>query len=156
MTRTQTNRSRLSSRLAFGAAALVLAAAAGGAAVAAEPWDRKPAFLDKTAPVAQASGRGGGVSDLAAQARRQGRIKVIVGLDVAMSDEDITPMAAAREKASLKAVQDAVIANVFNRRTRTASGPASGEDPNVRRYETIPYLSMVVTPFELESNLEAL
>lgn len=150
MTRTQTNRSRMSARLAFGAAALVLAAAAGGAAVAAEPWDRKPAFLDKAAPVAQASGRGGGVSDLAAQARRQGRIKVIVGLDVAMSDEEITPTAAARERASLKAVQDAVIANVFSRRTRTASGPASGEDPDVRRYETIPYLSMVVTPFELE------
>lgn len=150
MTNTQPVRSRAAARLAFGAAVLVLAAAAGGAAVAAEPWDRTPAFFDKSAPVAQASGRGGAVSDLTSQARRQGRIKVIVGLDVAMSDDKITPMAAAREKASLKAVQDAVIANVFNRRTRTASGPAAGDEPDVRRYETIPYLSMVVTPSELD------
>jgi subtilisin family serine protease len=150
MTKTQTIRSRTSARLTFGAAALALAVATGGAAVAAEPWDRAPAFLDKSAPVAQASGRGGGVSDLAAQARRQGRIKVLVGLDVAMSEEAITPTAAAREKASLKAVQDAVVANVFNRRTRTAAGASSGEDARVRRFEAIPYLSMVVTPSELE------
>ncbi|MFM9857661.1 S8 family serine peptidase [Pseudoxanthobacter sp. M-2] len=150
MTKAQPIRSRTAARLTFGAAAFALVVATGGAAVAAEPWDRTPAFFDKTAPVAQSSGRGGAVSDLTAQARRQGRIKVIVGLDVAMSDDEITPMAAAREKASLKSVQDAVIANVFNRRTRTASGPASGEEPDVRRYETIPYLAMTVTPSELE------
>jgi subtilisin family serine protease len=150
MTKTDPIRRGAAARLTLGAAVFLLAAAGGGA-MAAEPWDRAPAFLDKTAPVAQASGRGGAVSELTAQARRQGRIKVIVGLDVAMSEGDITPMAAAREKASLKAVQDAVVANVFNRRTRTASGAAAGdEDPSVRRYEAIPYLSMVVTPSQLD------
>ena len=151
MTKTDPIRRAAAVRLTLGAAAFLLAAAAGGAAMAAEPWDRAPAFLDKTAPVAQASGRGGAVSDLTAQARRQGRIRVIVGLDVAMSEDEITPMAAARETASLKAVQDAVVANAFNRRTATASGTAAaGDDERVRRYETIPYLSMVVTPTELD------
>lgn len=150
MTKTWSNSGRAAGSLMLGVAVLLLAAAAGGVATAAEPWDRTPAFLDKTAPVAQASGRGGAVSELAAEARRQGRIKVIVGLDVAMSDDEITPTAAAREKASLKSVQDAVIANVFNRRTRTAAGASASDDARVRRYETIPYLSMVVTPSELE------
>lgn len=150
MTKSQTIRSPLPLRLAFGAAALAIVATAGGAAVAAEPWDRQPAFLDKSAPVAMSSGRGSGASGLVAAARREGRIKVIVGLDVAMSEDEITPMAAAREKANLKSVQDAVVANVFNRRTATASGTAAGEDGRVRRYETIPYLSLVVTPSELE------
>lgn len=136
-------------RLAFGAAALFFASMA--AAGAAEPWDRTPAFLDKAAPVAQAAGRGGAVSDLAAQARKRGKIRVIVGVDVDMSsDEAITPMAAAREQATLKSVQDAVVANAFNRRTRTASGAASGDEDKVRRFETIPYLSLVVTPTELD------
>ncbi len=150
MTKSQTIRSPLPLRLAFGAAALAIVATAGGAAVAAEPWDRQPAFLDKSAPVAMSSGRGSGASGLVAAARREGRIKVIAGLDVAMSEDEITPMAAAREKANLKSVQDAVVANVFNRRTATASGTAAGEDGRVRRYETIPYLSLVVTPSELE------
>jgi subtilisin family serine protease len=150
MTKTDPIRRGATARLTLGAAVFLLAAAAGGAAMAAEPWDRAPAFLDKSAPVAQASGRGGAVSDLTAQARRQGRIKVVVGLDVEMSDDAITPMAAAREKASLKSVQDAVVANAFNRRTATASGASAGEDDRVRRFETIPYVSMVVTPSELE------
>ena len=150
MTKTWTNSSRTAGRFSLGAAVLLLTAAAGGTAIAAEPWDRTPVFVDKAAPVAQASGRGGAVSDLAAQARRQGRIKVIVGLDVAMSEDEITPMAAAQEQASLKSVQDAVIANVFNRRSAMASGASAEDDARVRRYETIPYLSMVVTPAELE------
>jgi subtilisin len=150
MIKTDANRGRIAGRLALGAAAFLLVATAAGTVLAAEPWDRTPAFLDKTAPVAQASGRGGDVSGLAAQARRQGRIKVLVGVDVQMSDDAITPMAAAREQASLRSVQDAVIANAFNRRTATASGASAGEEGNVRRYETIPYLSMVVTPAELE------
>ncbi len=128
------------------AAALIAATAASSA----EPWDRAPAFLDKRAPVAQASG-GSAASGLAAQARQKGRIKVIVGLDVDMpSDDAVAPMAAGREQARLRQVQDAVIAGVFGRtRTPAASGGGSAADDRVRRYETIPYVSMVVTPAEL-------
>ena len=130
---------------------LAVALAAATAATAAEPWDRAPVFLDKRAPVAQASG-GGAAADLAAQARRHGRIKVIAGLAVDMpADDAAAPMAAAREQATLRQVQDGVLATVFGRtRTPAASGGGGGtDDDGVRRYETIPFLSMVVTAAEL-------
>ncbi len=129
---------------------LAVALAAATAATAAEPWDRAPVFLDKRAPVAQASG-GGATADLAAQARRHGRIKVIAGLAVDMpSDDAAAPMAAAREQATLRQVQDGVLTTVFGRtRTAAAGGGDPAGDDGVRRYETIPFLSMVVTAAEL-------
>jgi subtilisin family serine protease len=136
---------------AFRATVAMVALAAGCAvAIAAEPWDRQPAFLDKSATVAQSAASGGGAAAaLETQARKVGRIRVIVGLAVEMTaDDDKAPMAAAAEQQSLKSVQDAVIAATYGRRTATASA-AGGDDARVRRFETIPYLSMVVTPSEL-------
>jgi subtilisin family serine protease len=140
------NRRAAAIRTAVGALAL---AAATVTAIAAEPWDRKPAFLDKRAPAAQSSAGGGAAAALETQARKEGRIRVIVGLAVAMTaDEEKAPMAAAAEQQSLKSVQDAVIAATYGRRTATSSA-ADGEDARVRRFETIPFLSMVVTSSEL-------
>jgi subtilisin family serine protease len=131
----------------------VFAAALLGATAAAalEPWDRTPAFIDKRSPAALSSGGGAAAADLAARARLNGRIKVIVELDLAMpSDEATAPTAAAREQAMLREVQDAVLAAVLGRRMPTAGGGGvTTDDDGVRRYETIPFLSMVVTAAQL-------
>jgi subtilisin family serine protease len=112
---------------------------------AAEPWERNPAFLDKREPVAQASGRAAD-GGLVAQARKQGRIRVLVELDVpALAGAADGDAAAA---AALAAVQDAVIAATFGSPASSASAGAS--DARVRRYEVIPFLALTVTPAELE------
>lgn len=132
---------------------LALAAVAGvlllpAAASAAEPWQRAPAFLDKREPVAQASGAGGTADGgLVAQARKQGRIRVLVELDVPAVTGAADGDAAA--SAALAAVQDAVIAATFG---ASPAAPSAGAPPEagVRRYEIIPFLALTVTPAELE------
>ncbi|MFM9857660.1 S8 family serine peptidase [Pseudoxanthobacter sp. M-2] len=114
-------------------------------ASAAEPWERNPAFLDKRDPVPQASGRAAD-GGLAAEARKQGRIRVLVELEVP------TTAATAGDEtagfAALAAVQDAVIAATFG--SSAAATSAAGSEAGIRRYEIIPFLSLTVTPAELE------
>lgn len=132
---------------------LALAAIAGvlllpPAASAAEPWERNPAFLDKREPVAQASGPGASsAGGLVAQARKAGRIRVLVELDVPELAGAAGDDAAA--SSALAAVQDAVIAATFGLSGPAAAG-AAPSDAGVRRYEVIPFLSLTVTPAQLE------
>jgi subtilisin family serine protease len=132
-------------RAALAAVAILLVPVA---ASAAEPWERNPAFLDKREPVPQASGPGASSDGgLVAQARKAGRIRVLVELDVpgvaAAAGDD------AAASSALAAVQDAVIAATFGAAPAGTSAAAVSE-AGVRRYETIPFLSLMVTPAELE------
>ncbi len=129
--------------VAFAAAALFLAPAA---ASAAEPWERNPAFLDKRDPVPQASGRAAD-GGLVAVARKQGRIRVLVELDVPTTAA--TAGAETASAAALAAVQDAVIAATFGSSPTAPSAGAASED-GIRRYEIIPFLSLTVSPAELD------
>ena len=141
------SRRRLSS-LALSAFAAVAVLLSPLAASAAEPWERNPAFLDKREPASPASGpAASSEGGLVAQARKAGRIRVLVELDVPQMAAAAGDDAAA--SSALAAVQDAVIAATFG---ASPAGPsdAAGSEADVRRYETIPFLSLVVTPAELE------
>ncbi len=120
-------------------------------ASAAEPWERNPAFLDKREPVpqaaaSQASGRDAD-GGLVAVARKQGSIRVLVELDVPSTAATAGSDAAA--STALAAVQDAVIAATFGASPSATSAGAASE-AGIRRYEIIPFLSLTVTPAELE------
>jgi subtilisin family serine protease len=128
---------------ALAAVAIVLIPAG---ASAAEPWERNPAFLDKREPVAQASGEARADGGLAAQARMAGRIRVLVELDVPAIAATADDAAAS---SALAAVQDAVIAATFGASPSATSAGAASE-AGIRRYEVIPFLSLSVTPAELE------
>lgn len=131
-------------RAALAAVAILLIPVA---ASAAEPWERNPAFLDKREPVSQASGPAASETGLVAQARKAGRIRVLVELDVPAVAAAAGDDAAA--SSALAAVQDAVIAATFGAAPAGTSA-AAGSQAGVRRYETIPFLSLMVTPAELE------
>lgn len=139
------SRRRLSSPTfsAFAAAAILLSPLA---ASAAEPWERNPAFLDKRDPIPQAASGTAASSEggLVSQARKAGRIRVLVELDVPAGATD-----AEGGSDALAAVQDAVIAATFGLSGPAAAG-AAPSDAGVRRYEVIPFLSMIVTPEELD------
>ena len=134
-------------------------------ASAAEPWERNPAFLDKREPVAQASASQASASQasasqasasqasgraadggLVAEARRQGRIRVLVELAVPSVAATAGDDAAA--SAALAAVQDAVIAATYGSSPAATSAGAAAQ-AGIRRYEIIPFLALTVTPAEL-------
>jgi subtilisin len=137
--------SRRLASAAFACAAIVWGAAG---AVAGEPWERNPAFLDKRAPVAQSTGSAEGADALRTRAKAEGRLRVLVELDVAALGATGTLSADDAEEGPLRAVQDAVVAATFGTRTAMSGGDAA-EAP-IRRFEVVPFLSLVVRPAELD------
>jgi len=93
-------------------------------------------------PVTVYTGRGNAparddavVARLLQRAQQQKRIRVIVGLDLTMREEDALSAAeAARQSQALRAMQDAVAARVLG----------SSSAASVVRFSTIPFLSMFV------------
>jgi subtilisin family serine protease len=141
-------RRRFSSRAGLALAALALILIPAAAASAAEPWERNPAVLDKRDPAPQASGSAAADGGLVARAREAGGLRVLVELDV----PEMAAAAAGDDAAAssaLSAVQNAVIAATFGASPSATSDDAAS-DAGVRRYEIIPFLSLTVTPAELE------
>jgi subtilisin family serine protease len=117
-------------------------------AVAGEPWERNPAFLDKRDPVAQSTGPSQGAEALRARAKADGRLRVLVELDVAVPEATGAMSADDAEERALRAVQDAVVAATFGARAPMAA--TTDGETRWRRFDVVPFLSLLVTPAELE------
>ncbi|MPZ56367.1 MAG: hypothetical protein GEU91_07665 [Rhizobiales bacterium] len=121
--------------------------ALGCAGLACGATAQQAAPLSADSPTTVYTGRGAGpardeaaVARLLQRVRERGRIRVIVGLNMTMRDDDRLPPAdEARQSQTLRQLQDAVAARVL--------GSASAADVN--RYSIIPFLSMFVDADQL-------
>jgi hypothetical protein len=85
------------------------------------------------------------VARLLQRAAQQGRIRVIVGLNMTMRDDErLSPGEQARQAQALRRIQDAVAARVLG------SPAAAG----VTRFSVIPFMSMVVDADQLRRLLD--
>jgi subtilisin family serine protease len=76
---------------------------------------------------------GASAAELLRKAERRGRVRVIVGLDLALAfDDDLSPGAQRRQAQTLLALQDAVLRRAFGR----------SEGADIVKFDFIPYLSV--------------
>jgi hypothetical protein len=119
----------------------------GLAAFAGDAMAQSGTSLPSDKPLTVYTGRGAGpardeaaATQLLQRAEQQGRIRVIVGLNTTVRDEDTLPPGEAQKQSrELRRVQDAVAARVL--------GSASAE--GVVRYSSIPFMSMFVDAGQL-------
>jgi hypothetical protein len=97
--------------------------------VTAQANDRQQVFVDKRAP---ASARDASAAQLRSKAARRGRVRVIVGLAVATSDEELSEVEEGRQTQRLHAVQDSLANRV---------GVAAAD---VAKFDHVPFVSMWV------------
>lgn len=134
------------------ARAIVLVVLFGFAALVGDAMSQTHAQQRQDNPVTVYTGRGAGpardeaaVARLLQRAEQKGRIRVIVGLDTAVRDEDgLSPGETKRLARALRTMQAAVVKRVFG------SSSADG----VVRFSTIPFLSMFVNADQLRRLLD--
>lgn len=118
---------------------LVAIAAIIGAGPVRAQTSANPIFIDKRAGSAESAGRQAATAALAEKATARGQVRVILGLNVQLSDEDSIGVAeATAQKRRLSTAQAGVS-------QRTGLGSS-----RVTRFETIPYMSAFVNAQQLE------